>query len=42
MPYRFYNNAGDVFIRYTSSAPLMQMSYPVGGDDIVIWFERGK
>ncbi|MDI9861595.1 hypothetical protein [Flectobacillus roseus] len=33
---------GDVFIRYTSSAPLMQMSYPVGSDDIVIWFERGK
>lgn len=33
---------GDVFVRYTSSAPLMQMSFPVESDDILIWFERGK
>lgn len=33
---------GDVFIRYTSSAPLMQLSYPVGSNEIMIWFDRGK
>ncbi|MDI9867501.1 hypothetical protein QM480_24365 [Flectobacillus sp. DC10W] len=33
---------GDVFIRYTAAAPLMQISFPTQSDDIVIWFEKGK
>ncbi|MFY7829849.1 MAG: hypothetical protein ACOVQ4_22125 [Flectobacillus sp.] len=31
---------GDIFIRYTPTAPLMQMTYPVNDRNIIIWFEK--